>query len=223
MDCIMDCMLCSSEVFRICMLQRLIRTINSYTWYLTNIASAVPSAEFHLILLDKTYNFRTRFWRPLSCTKPPVDTALLNGRFLSASTVKGTIPTTSKVVDVSVIRNNVYVKSKLVVVEVAEGKIDVGPKPCDVAVIMVSIYLGRRTLGAVVLNEFKATKGMSTPLNVAVKIIPKDVKVTVSRLMDVTRLNSDLIISMFPTKLSIYKPGLIAKIMLSSQWSTGSI
>lgn len=164
-----------------------------------------------------------------------MNTALLTGRLLSASTVEGTISTAAEVVDISVIRDDgdVCVKPKLVVMGVAEGREDAGPKPCDVAAVIVSDFIvsdfivsacpGRRTSGAAVLNEFKATKGMSTPLNVAVERMPEDVKVTVSRLTDVTRLDSGPIVSMFPTKLSICKPGLIAKIMLSSQWGTGSI
>jgi hypothetical protein len=206
------------------MLQRLGRTIvlaNSVIYIHDTLArlslSSLPLQTSILVLLVRAYTSCSRLRRPLTFTEPPVDTMVLTGTLLRASTVDGMIPTDSEVESANVVRTcgdvcEVCTELALLLIEVVRRNRVV--TFCDVT---VPACTGRRTFGMSVVDEFRAARGMSTLLSVAVETRPKDVRVTVSRLTDVTRLKNGPVVSMFPTKPSICKPGLTAKIMPSSQ------
>jgi hypothetical protein len=206
------------------MLQGLGRTIvwaNSVIYIHDTLArlslSSLPPQTSILVLLVRAYTSYSRLRRPMTFTEPPVDIMVLTGTLLRASTVNGMIPTDSEVVSANVVRTcgdvcEVCTELALSLMEVV-GKNRVVTF-CDVT---VPACTGRRTFSMSVVDEFRAARGMLTPLSVAVETRPEDVRVTVSRLADVTRFENGPIVSMFPTKLSICKPGLTAKIMPSSQ------
>lgn len=87
----------------------------------------------------------------------------------------------------------------------------------DVVVAAAPPCPGKSTSGRVALEEVRAASGKSTLLKVAVETVPEDVSVTVSRLIDETRLESGPAVSTLLTNGSMSRPGLMANTMPSSQ------